>query len=160
MDEREESSTEVPQLFGDATTHDPPPEVVERGHEDLHANTRGILLSAVGLVVLMMFGILVSVWLMVEFARHFTTSREGEDASRAALQLFEAPETPNLAVETQRQRRAMRQILQSYGWVQREPAIARIPIDRAIGVIAERGFQPWGESSENASDQGASDGSR
>jgi len=165
MDEHEQSSTEMPQLFGDETTHDPPPEVVARGHEDLHPNTKAILLTGVGLLVLMLFGIVFSLGLMTALSDRSTVARDGEDAAGAASaasasQPFEAPETPNLALQTELQRKAMRQVLTSYGWVEREQQVARIPIERAIDVIAERGFQPWGGNQERGSDQGAGDASR
>lgn len=162
MDEHEQPSTGMPQLIGDATTHDPPPEVVARGHEGVQANTKAIVISGIGLGVLVLFGIAFSVWLMTALADHSAVARDGEDAARAASasQPFEAPETPNLALQTELQRRAMRQVLQSYGWVEHEQKVARVPIQRAIDVIAERGFQPWGGNQERGSDQGAGDASR
>lgn len=158
MDEQEKQADEMPQLIGDEHTHDPPPEVKARGHEGLRINTKAIIASAAGLLGLLLFGMVVSLLLMQAFGRRTTAAQDDEVAVPQTLPL-EAPEAANLAVETQRQRQAMRQILQSYGWVQEQPAVARIPINQAIDLIAEQGFQPWGGDQESTSGQGARDAS-
>lgn len=161
MDEREKQSAEVPQLVGDEQTHDPPREVVARGHEGLRVKTRVILASGAGLLGLLLFGMAISLLLMQFFSERTADTQDGETAAADVpqTQSLEAPEAANQAVETQRQRQAMRQILQSYDWVQQQPAVARIPISRAIEVIAERGFQPWSGDQESTSGQGARDAS-
>ncbi len=61
------------------------------------------------------------------------------DANAAKL-----PPEPRLqanAVEDLRQMRAVEdQVLNSYGWVDRKKGVVRIPIDRAIELLAQRGL--------------------
>lgn len=54
---------------------------------------------------------------------------------------FPAPRIQvNLHVDLVRLRNSERAELNSYGWVDRDAGIARIPIDRAIEIIAKRGL--------------------
>jgi hypothetical protein len=56
------------------------------------------------------------------------------------LQLFPQDDLDRL-------RRSNRQTLETYGWVDRESRIVRIPIERAMDIVAERGlpdFAPRG----------------
>jgi hypothetical protein len=52
-------------------------------------------------------------------------------------------------------------LLKSYGWIDRERGIVRIPIDRAIEILAQRGLPVRPQSSEtpnsNKSQKGISD---
>ena len=55
-----------------------------------------------------------------------------------------APPTPNLQTQPFKDvyllRKGEAEKLESYGWVDKEGGIARIPIDRAMEVMMERGF--------------------
>jgi len=68
------------------------------------------------------------------------------DAQQAAhpLAVESAPPPPNLQPQPQLEladfRLRQAKILSSYGWVDREAGIVRIPIDRAMDLIAERGL--------------------
>jgi hypothetical protein len=74
------------------------------------------------------------------------TARQGQGAMPSAL-LSEAvpvPPVPRLQVapaqELQQWYVAEEEILQSYGWVNKEAGIVRIPIARAMELLVERGL--------------------
>jgi hypothetical protein len=96
------------------------------GHETRDVRTRVIVTYAVGLTI-----VVVAVqFLMLGVYR--LMMRES------------APErTPNTPVNIYRQLRTLRQdearTLSSYGWVDRDKGVVRIPIDRAIDLVAARG---------------------
>jgi hypothetical protein len=53
---------------------------------------------------------------------------------------------PPLQAQPSRELRVMRvaedEVLTTYGWVDRDKGIARIPIERALQILAERGLSP------------------
>jgi hypothetical protein len=57
------------------------------------------------------------------------------------------PPTPRLQVHPKddllRLRRTERQQLTSYAWIDRDRRIVRIPIDRALQLVTERGLDGW-----------------
>ncbi len=157
MAEPEKQAAEIPQVLGESETRDPPEEVKERGYEGVESKPKVILMAAAGLLTLVACGVILALWLMASMSARRDV--ELGDEAPAAVQPQVVDVQPNQAVETQRQRQRMWQVLHSYGWVQRDPAIARIPIARAIDVIAERGFQPWGQGQAGGSGQGERDAS-
>jgi len=75
---------------------------------------------------------------------HYFESRYG---GRVAITLPPGPESgPRLEVtpvlDLARERAAEDKILNSYGWVDQKAGIARIPIDKAMDFVVERGL-PW-----------------
>lgn len=72
--------------------------------------------------------------------RYFESSYGG----RAAVTNPPRPPSPQLeeqpVLDLARERAAEDQILNSYGWVDRQNGVARIPIDRAMDLIAQRGL--------------------
>ena len=78
---------------------------------------------------------------------HYFEMREGTNAAHptgASIDAAQLPPEPRLqdnAVQDLRQMRAAEdQILNSYGWVDKEKGVVRIPIDRAIDLLAQRGL--------------------
>ena len=59
---------------------------------------------------------------------------------------------PRLLVVPGQELKAMRaeedSMLNSYDWVDREKGIVRIPIQRAIDILAQRGLPSWPQSNE------------
>jgi len=57
------------------------------------------------------------------------------------------PPEPRLQVDPERdmetQRRREEEILSSYGWVDRPAGTVRMPVDRAIDLVLERGLPTW-----------------
>jgi hypothetical protein len=79
---------------------------------------------------------------------HYFISREGppppkaySDLARAGVRRAQGPQleaTPIL--DLKRERAAEDQMLNSYGWVDKQQGIVRIPIDKAIDLLAQRGL--------------------
>ena len=79
---------------------------------------------------------------------HYFISREGPPPPKAYSDLAHAkvnvPSAPQLEItepsDLARQRAAEDQILNSYGWVDKQQGVVRIPIDRAIDLLAQKGL--------------------
>lgn len=110
------------------------------GYERSDARPKPILLFAAVLAAGVGVALLVSAWVAGAFAGESTAARtprhpmagEPELANGPALQA--AP-----AAELLEHRRREAERLETYGWVDPEAGIVRIPIDRAIEILAERG---------------------
>ena len=114
-------------------------------HSDLSAASLGKFL--IGLVVsLMIVGGAVTgfyIYLEVDRAKH--------DVPLSPLAgPVQPPLGPALQVRPDRDLQAFRSdedaLLHSYGWVDRNNEVVRIPIDQAMGLIVQRGVKaPWGK---------------
>ncbi len=124
-------------------THNVPPKPkssVEAGYEMTDARMAPIALAALGLTVIMILG-LGTAWLLYR-----GLEIDVEDAQTAANQLTgdQTPPAPRLQTQPRAALEALRQRedseLNSYAWLDREHKAVRIPIDRAMELLAERGF--------------------
>jgi hypothetical protein len=118
-----------------------------RGHEPSDVSTTGVLVAG-GLLVAGLAASLIAVsWFQVALTGYPVTVRPPEGgvaslpATSPALRALEPvpgaqyqPVTPPGRPDDERDR------LSSYGWVDREAGIVRIPIDRAMDLLAERGL--------------------
>jgi hypothetical protein len=115
-------------------------DAIERGHEPDAANARLIMLSGGGLVLLMAFVLLLVVGTLYLLARH---EHSGSGQSLVAPSLSTATDPP-LSADQPRQLHELHQIerqqLNNYEWIDRQAGIARIPIDRAMKILAEKGL--------------------
>jgi hypothetical protein len=91
---------------------------------------------------------LFAMWLLFDY---FAARRARLEVTPSPV--FEArqlPPEPRLEVSPQQDLRQMRAaemaLLHSYGWVDRQAGIVRIPIERAIDILAARGLQNDGAS--------------
>jgi hypothetical protein len=85
---------------------------------------------------------------------HYFIAREGppppkaySDLAGAGVRRAPAPqleETP--VIDLQRERAAEDQILNSYGWVDKQQGIVRIPVDRAIDLLVQKGLPSRSET--------------
>ena len=126
-----------------------------RGHEERDVSLRPLIISGVCLVLLAGLSLL-AMWLLFDYLA----------ARRARLEVlpspvFEArqlPPEPRLQISPQQDMRQMRAAemaaLHSYGWVDRQAGIVRIPIERAIELLAERGL-PARLESQGMGEKGA-----
>lgn len=64
--------------------------------------------------------------------------------------------TPSSSYTAQALRPGEDKVLHSYGWVDEKKGIARIPIDRAIDIIAQQGLPVRAASATHDPDQGRS----
>jgi hypothetical protein len=112
-----------------------------RDHEVRDVQVRPIVALAIGLVMLTGVVLLLMAWLFDYFAaRQARLDRPPSPLARAQ----EGPPAPRLEV-------ALDQVLQetrvdeaaslhSYGWVDQQAGVVRIPIDRAMNLLIERGM--------------------
>jgi hypothetical protein len=126
-----------------ADTNPIPPTTEKRhsGHEVSDLDPTRIALFAVSLAVIIVGVIFVTYALY----RRFTTVeiRSQETPSPLSYTREPTPE-PHLVVNPGQDLKAMRAaenaVLHSYDWVDKEQGVVRIPIDRAIAILAARGL--------------------
>jgi hypothetical protein len=120
----------------------PPPEV-SIGHEERDVSARPIALSALGLAGLCAAAFLLMHLLFDFFAGLHSRQSAAPSPLAGAYGLKEPPE-PRLQVSPLADLQALRAreaaALHAYAWVDREAGVVRIPIERAIAVLAERGL--------------------
>lgn len=109
-------------------------------HELRDANFRGVVLFGLGLFVL----IAAALFAMDRLFDYLAAQPEaGPPPSSMALSR-EVPPLPRLqvsgTVDLKRFREAEEKVLNSYAWVDRDAGIVRIPVERAIELLAERGL--------------------
>jgi hypothetical protein len=108
----------------------------EARHEHADVNAWAVGKFGIGLVLLC----LVALSLLVGLFRYFDSLDGGKPAA-AALKLPPAPSLETTPVQDLQAIRAEEeQILRSYGWVDQPKGVVRIPIDRAIDLLAQRGL--------------------
>jgi hypothetical protein len=110
------------------------------GHELSDLKPRAIAIFLLVLAVMIVGVLVVSVWV-----HNYSASRLARtDVALSPVAKPAAPPEPRLQVfapkETQEFRAREDDILKNYGWVNREAGLVRIPIDRAIQLLAERGL--------------------
>lgn len=97
---------------------------------------------ATGVVAWFALGLAVTVALVIVGTRLSLGTAEPPKA--AQLPAIDVPPAPRLQVDAPADLAAMRaqedRILGSYGWVDRSAGKVRIPIDRAMDLVAQRGF--------------------
>ena len=117
-------------------------ETLARGHEADFVDVRGILLFAFWLVAVAIV-IQVGLWGLLRVFQWDARRRQPElpAAVQASLKRTPAeprlealPVAPRLRVRAEEEERLTR-----YGWVNRASGLARIPIDRAMQIVVERG---------------------
>ncbi len=123
-------------------TDEAPPDVT-KGHETRDISTRVVVIFAVSLLVGAVI-VHVAIWLVyVQFVRAAARAypREYPLARVGAAQL---PPEPRLQTqpreELQRMRAEEDRVLDSYGWVDAQRGIVRIPIARAMAMSVEQGL--------------------
>jgi hypothetical protein len=102
---------------------------------------RPIVIFGLGLIFLTMVVLLLMYWLFDDLAAHHARL----DTPRSPLSVSqEPPPGPRLEVNLDQALRELRAeeetVLHSYGWVDRDAGIVRLPIDRAITLLTERGL--------------------
>ena len=123
----------------------------QSGHELSDLNPKRIALFGAGLAGIIVAVLLVSYALFHYF--YIAESRARPRPSPLSFSAEPAPE-PRLSVDPGAELSAMRteedQALKNYGWIDREKGIVRIPIDRAIAVLAQKGLPPSEKSDGSA----------
>ena len=115
-------------------------EVQPRGHEQKDASARAIAWVAAGLVVagiIIHFGTaLYERWASRRYPSPLSATRiEGPAMQAPPPQLQRFP-----SVDWEKLRATDEAVLHSYGWINRDTGVVRIPIERAIELTAEHGL--------------------
>ena len=109
-------------------------------HEERDVRLRPIIVAGVSLALLAGLTLL-AMWQLFDY---FDARRARVDVLPPLFEARQLPPEPRLQVSPQQAMREMRAAemahLHSYGWVDREAGIVRIPIERAIELLAERGL--------------------
>jgi hypothetical protein len=109
------------------------------GHELRDLNPRSIALFGVGLAVGMVLAVAASTWLFKYAAVRYAARQV--PSSPLARTREPVPE-PRLQVNGAAELREMREVedgvLSSYAWIDKERGIVRIPVDRAMELLAEK----------------------
>jgi hypothetical protein len=126
-------------------SHGPAPASEPAGHET----------QDVSIGVIVKFGIALAIgaavtslamWGLFRFFEAGQEKREEPVPPMVAANLKRTPREPRLEPDPLAPRLAIRAreeaVLSSYGWVDRGAGVARIPIDRAIELLVERGLPP------------------
>jgi hypothetical protein len=128
----------APRTQGAADLHDTP----HVQHEESDVNIRAILGFGLALLVTAV-AVNVLVWLLFGLlaARE---SRQAESQFPLAAGLERLPPEPRLQTNPRGDLQDLRvreeTILNTYGWVDKNAGVVRIPIDRAIAITLERGL--------------------
>ncbi len=120
------------------------------GHELSDLKPRAIMTFLVVLAVMIVGVLVVSMWIY-----DYSASRLAHtEALPSPLAKPATPPEPRLQVfapkDTQEFRAAEDAALNSYGWVDHATGVVRIPIDRAMQLLSERGLPAAGGKSEAA----------
>jgi hypothetical protein len=119
------------------------------GHETREVNIKLILLSTLGMVIL----VLVVCFVTVGIFNYLSSTQAQPERANELSRPMELPRAPRVQEHPWEEYKVLHaneaRVLNSYGWVNEADGTVRIPIDRAIDLIAERGLPV--ESSATAS---------
>jgi hypothetical protein len=112
------------------------------GYEERDVVFRPVVGAGLALLVIVVFSFFAMQWLFEYLAtREAARSEQNPLASRFAREL---PPLPRLQAEPIEDLISLREaedaVLSSYGWLDRQGGIVRVPIDRALEILAARGL--------------------
>jgi hypothetical protein len=111
----------------------------ELGHEPLEVSPRGLVIAGLAILLLVAVALVLMYGLFVGLERRHRPLAEQPPTD---LQPQPGPPhvAPNQAEQLRQNRERWQAVLNSYQWVDQEQGIARIPIQRAIELVAEQGL--------------------
>jgi hypothetical protein len=126
-----------------------PAKTIETGHELSDLSPKNIAIFGVSLVVM----ILIVLWVCYQLFQHFSTVSLKTEVPPSPLSYTREPTPePHLLVVPGQELKAVQaaedSLLNSYAWVDREKGIVRIPIQRAIDILAQGGIRSRPQSNE------------
>src|SRR5713101_221581 len=128
-----------------------------RHHEESDVQVGLILMSGIGLVVMTAVVLLVAYWLFGDFAARWTKLQVPPSPLAETRQPLPEPRLQIVpAQDLQQMRAAEDAVLSSYDWVDEAAGFVRVPIDRAIELLLERGLPIWRENRAPQTGDGAS----
>jgi flagellar biosynthesis/type III secretory pathway M-ring protein FliF/YscJ len=112
-------------------------------HETSDANVRGILMFAAALIVAAIV-IHLLVWVLFRFMDAQQEANDSLQYPLAAQQETREPPEPRLQTNPREDLRELReqehQVLSTYGWVDKNAGVVRIPIDEAMKRVVQQGL--------------------
>jgi len=111
-------------------------------HETTDVNIRAIFVFGAGLIVSTVI-ISFAVWVLFKYFDAREAQRVAPEYPLAATEQRQPPEPrlqTNPREDLQQLRAEEEQILASYGWVDRNAGVVRIPIDEAMKLTVQRGL--------------------
>ena len=126
-----------------------PSKTIETGHELSDLSPKKIAIFGVSLVMM----VLIVLWVCYELFQHYSTVSMKTEVPPSPLSYTREPTPePHLLVVPGQELKAMRaaedSLLNSYAWVDREKGVVRIPIHRAIDILAQGGIRSRPPSNE------------
>ncbi len=111
------------------------------GHEEHDAGVRPIVLTGIGLAL----AVVIVGFIVYGTFRYLTVqSASGVQSNPMAVLDSQIPPAPRIeehpAIEVQQLRAQEEQTLSTYGWVDKNKGVVRIPLQRAMELQMERGF--------------------
>jgi hypothetical protein len=115
------------------------------GYEQTDVKPRGIVIFLIGLAIVVALSLVAMRFLFdAVVAREVRRDARATQAAAPAASADRIPPEPRLQTAVRSDLDALRahedSVLTRYGWVSREAGVVRIPIDRAIELLAERGL--------------------
>jgi hypothetical protein len=111
-------------------------------HSDAKVGPLAVLAVAVGLLVLIAVTGVAIMWRVMAYE----TQDTGTLAGSPLAGLRPLPPSPRLQITPAKDLRDTREqehdLFSSYAWVEKDKGVVRIPIDRAMDLLAERGLPP------------------
>lgn len=124
------------------TEHEP---AAEAGHETSDVSIGAIVKFGIGLAVTALL-IHVAMWGLFRVLHERGEKRDRPLPPLVAAALRRTPPEPRLEPDALSPRRRMQAeenaALKSYGWVDRDAGIVRVPIERAMEILVQRGLPP------------------
>jgi len=112
-------------------------------HEHSDVNIKAILTFAVGLLAVAVV-IHLLIWVLFRYFEGREARRVERQFPLAATEGQRLPPEPRLQINPREDLRALReaeeQVLTTYGWVDRNAGIVRIPIEEAMKLVVQRGL--------------------
>lgn len=117
------------------------------GHETKDADVAALLLIAFGLLLTVVV-VGIGIWITLQ---HFRSERSSQTASRSSLsaQTHRFPEPQlqtNPADDLAKLRARDARDLNAYGWIDRKAGVVRVPIERAMELLLQKGLPNAGEN--------------
>ena len=129
---------------------------VRHGHETRDVNIRLISLFGLSMVVLLAGSLALMGWLFGVLAGEPV----GHGRSTPRAEMRSRPPAPRLQTSPTRDMQEMLHAenarLQSYGWIDHASGMARMPIDRAMELLATQGLPSWHEVAAPPTEQRSS----
>ena len=115
----------------------------EHGYDRTEASLGPLVGFGIALALLIVVSLLVSAWMASDFEERIL----GESELHPLRELREGPPGPVLQArptgELLERLHSEESLLRTYGWIDRPNGVVRIPIERALALVAERGVPEW-----------------